>query len=159
MHNFYSPLMSNMVLVPAEPGALRRALQNASANTTIVLSKGVHEESEVLVVEVEGISIISSEKLVVDELASTSIVGRSNVHGGGPLIHIKAKNFCIRDVCLELVSVSEQNTGDCCVLISEESEAVIENCRISAGLKYAGIEVAHYSKPKIVSCDVSHNKM
>ena len=149
---------SNVVFVPATPGALSHALHNAAANATLILSKGVHEANEVLLVDVEGLSIVSREKLVPDEPASTTIVGSSKFIGGGPLMHVKAKNFCLQHVSLELSSNSEHN-ADCCLLISENSEATIEHCRISAGLKHAGIEIAQNAKPKIVSCDVVRNKM
>ena len=145
------------VFVPAEQGALREALQRAKKNTTLVLSKGVYEETEVLVIDVEGLSIVAFDEIPLDGRAPTTIIGNSNLSTGeSPLFHIKAKDFCLRNVCLEL---SSQSPGDCCLFISDKSEASIENCRISSGSKFIGIEIVQYAKPTIKCCDVVRNKM
>ena len=159
MHNLLELLANpRMVFVPAVPGALRSALLSAEAYTTLVLSKGCHELTEVLVVNVEGLSIISSEELHLDAPASTSIVGGLKFCGNGPMIHVKARAFNLGNVNLELAAENE-HTGECCLLISEDSQATIEHCRVSAGLRLVGIEIAQRSKPKIKSCDVVGNKM
>ena len=145
------------VFVPAERGALREAIQRATLNTTLVLSKGVYEESDVLLIDVEGLCIVAFDEIPMDGPAPTTIVGNSNLlTGGSPLFHIKAKDFCLKYVCLEL---SSHSPGDCCLLISDKSEASIENCRISSGSKFVGIEIGEYAKPKIKCCNIVGNKM
>ena len=137
-------------------GTLGHALRTAKQDDVIVLSDGVYEEATTLLVNVENVTVRSASQ------CGTAVTILNSV-SDGPLMHIKAGQFCLEHVkispgtsasCL----AANPKRPDCSILISGRSACTVSHCKILGGMLAVGIEIREEARPRIRHCEIVKHK-